>query len=69
MHLHRNVPGVLARVNSVLAEHDVNIEAQLLGTRDQLGYSLTDIHVDYARDVVRVLQELPETVRLRVLLP
>ena len=67
LHLHRNVPGVLARVNSVLAEHDVNIEAQLLGTRDQLGYSLTDIHVDYARDVVRELQELPETVRVRVL--
>jgi D-3-phosphoglycerate dehydrogenase len=67
LHLHRNVPGVLARVNSVLAEHDVNIEAQLLGTRDQLGYSLTDIRVDYARDVVRELQELPETVRVRVL--
>jgi D-3-phosphoglycerate dehydrogenase / 2-oxoglutarate reductase len=67
LHLHRNVPGVLARVNSVLAEHDVNIEAQLLGTRDQLGYSLTDIRVDYARDVVRELRELPETVRLRVL--
>jgi D-3-phosphoglycerate dehydrogenase len=67
LHLHRNVPGVLARVNSVLAEHDVNIEAQLLGTRDQLGYSLTDIHVDYARDVVRELQGLPETVRVRVL--
>jgi D-3-phosphoglycerate dehydrogenase len=67
LHLHRNVPGVLARVNSVLAEHDVNIEAQLLGTRDQLGYSLTDIRVDYARDVVRELRELPETVRVRVL--
>src|SRR3954471_19539142 len=67
LHLHRNVPGVLARVNSVLAEHDVNIEAQLLGTRDQLGYSLTDIRVDYARDVVRELPGLPETVRVRVL--
>jgi D-3-phosphoglycerate dehydrogenase / 2-oxoglutarate reductase len=67
LHLHRNVPGVLARVNSVLAEHDVNIEAQLLGTGDQLGYSLTDIRVDYARDVVRELRELPETVRVRVL--
>ncbi len=66
LHLHRNVPGVLARVNSILADHGVNIDAQLLGTRDQLGYSLTDIRVDYERAVVRELQELPETVRVRV---
>jgi D-3-phosphoglycerate dehydrogenase len=67
LHLHRNVPGVLARVNGVLAEHGVNIEAQLLGTRGDLGYSVTDIRVDYERDVVRELTVLPETVRLRVL--
>ena len=66
LHLHRNVPGVLARVNSVLAGHGVNIEAQLLGTRDAFGYSLTDIRVDYEQDVVRELTDLPETVRLRV---
>jgi D-3-phosphoglycerate dehydrogenase / 2-oxoglutarate reductase len=67
LHLHRNVPGVLARVNSVLAGHGVNIEAQLLGTRDELGYAVTDIRVDYEQDVVRELTDLPETVRLRVL--
>ncbi|MGZ4613298.1 MAG: phosphoglycerate dehydrogenase [Kineosporiaceae bacterium] len=67
LHLHRNVPGVMARVNSVLAGHGVNIEAQLLGTRDDLGYSVTDVRVDYERDVVRELTDLTETVRLRVL--
>jgi len=67
LHLHRNVPGVLARVNGVLAGHGVNIEAQLLGTRDDLGYAVTDVRVDYEQDVVRELTRLPETVRLRVL--
>jgi D-3-phosphoglycerate dehydrogenase len=66
-HLHRNVPGVLAAINGVLAQHGVNVEGQLLGTRGEEGYVLTDIGVDYSEDVLQELQELPETVRLRVL--
>ncbi len=45
-HLHANTPGVLATVNSVLAHHGVNIEAQVLSTRDHLGYLLTDVGTD-----------------------
>jgi D-3-phosphoglycerate dehydrogenase len=66
-HLHTNTPGVLAAMNGFLAEHDVNIEGQVLVTRDQLGYALTDVSADYAPEVVRALAEMPETVRLRVL--
>ena len=66
-HLHQNVPGVLAAINSVLAEHGVNVEGQLLGTRGESGYVLTDIGVDYADEVLERLRALPETVRLRVL--
>jgi D-3-phosphoglycerate dehydrogenase / 2-oxoglutarate reductase len=66
-HLHRNVPGVMAEINSVLAHHHVNVEAQLLGTRGDLGYALTDIAIDYADAVVARLREMDATVRLRVL--
>ncbi|HQR81185.1 MAG TPA: phosphoglycerate dehydrogenase [Actinomycetota bacterium] len=66
-HLHNNVPGVLAAINSVLAEHGVNVEGQLLGTRGESGYVLTDIGVDYSDQVLEQLRALPETVRLRVL--
>jgi D-3-phosphoglycerate dehydrogenase len=66
-HLHHNVPGVLAEINSVLAAHDVNVEAQLLATRGELGYALTDIGIDYPDDVVARLREMDPTVRLRVL--
>ena len=66
-HLHRNVPGVLAEINSVLADHQVNVEAQLLGTRGDLGYALTDIGIDYPDAVVARLTEMDATVRLRVL--
>jgi D-3-phosphoglycerate dehydrogenase len=66
-HLHRNVPGVMAAINSVLADHQVNVEAQLLGTRGDLGYALTDIAIDYADAVVARLREMDATIRLRVL--
>jgi D-3-phosphoglycerate dehydrogenase len=66
-HIHRNVPGVLAEINSVLARHGVNVEAQLLGTRGDIGYALTDIGIDYPDRVVEQLRVLRPTVRLRVL--
>ena len=45
----------------------MNVEGQLLGTRGDVGYVLTDIGVNYAEEVLEQLRELPETVRLRVL--
>ncbi|HEX3898439.1 MAG TPA: phosphoglycerate dehydrogenase [Mycobacteriales bacterium] len=67
VHLHHNVPGVLATINGVLAENKVNIEGQLLGTRGELGYVITDIGVDYPSGVPDDLAAMAETVRLRVL--
>lgn len=67
VHLHHNVPGVLATINGVLAENKVNIEGQLLGTRGDLGYVITDVAVDYPAGVPDELMAMPETVRLRVL--
>ncbi|WNB84869.1 phosphoglycerate dehydrogenase [Cellulomonas sp. ATA003] len=66
-HLHRNTPGVLAAVNATLAEHGVNIEGQLLGTRGDIGYVVTDVNSDVAPDAVEALLRMPQTVRLRVL--
>ena len=66
-HLHHNVPGVLASINGLLADHKVNIEAQLLGTRGDLGYVLTDVSVDYPPEVLDALASMDETVRVRLL--
>lgn len=67
-HLHRNVPGVLARVNGILAEHEVNVEAQLLGTRGDLGYLVTDSISGTTQAIVDEIRALPETIKLRVIL-
>jgi len=66
-HIHHNVPGVLARINGVLAEHKVNIEGQLLGTRGDVGYVLTDIAADDPAALLTELESLEETVRVRLL--
>ena len=61
------MPGVLATINGVLADNKVNIEGQLLGTRGDIGYVITDVAADYPASVPQELAGLAETVRLRVL--
>ena len=67
MHLHRNVPGVLAAINRVLADHGVNVEGQLLRTRDELGYVITDIGTSYTDEVLTELRDMDVTIRLRTI--
>jgi len=66
LHLHRNVPGVLATVNGVLADFGVNIEGQVLSTRGELGYVITDVAGPLTDEVCDKLAGLAETVRLRI---
>jgi D-3-phosphoglycerate dehydrogenase / 2-oxoglutarate reductase len=66
-HVHRNVPGVLAKVNGMFAEHGVNVDSQSLSTSGEVGYLVTDINSDYTPEILERLQQLPETIRLRVL--
>ncbi|KNX36858.1 phosphoglycerate dehydrogenase [Luteipulveratus halotolerans] len=67
MHFHTNTPGVLAKVNSVLAAHDVNIDGQMLATHGQTGYVVTDVAQGLSEAVLTELQAMPETVRLSVI--
>ncbi|MDM7856171.1 phosphoglycerate dehydrogenase [Cellulomonas alba] len=66
-YLHRNVPGVLAAVNATLAEHGVNIEGQLLATRGEIGYVVTDAGSPVDEAAIAALRSRPESVRLRLL--
>ncbi|CAI9410572.1 MULTISPECIES: phosphoglycerate dehydrogenase [Aestuariimicrobium] len=66
LHLHRNVPGVMARLNQLFAEHGANIGSQQLSTKGDYGYSVTDIS-DVDTDLVQKLEQMPETIRARIL--
>jgi len=67
LHLHVNTPGVLATVTSLLAEHGINIDGQLLATSGPLGYVVTDVAATDLSALTGALLAMPETVRLRVL--
>jgi D-3-phosphoglycerate dehydrogenase / 2-oxoglutarate reductase len=67
LHVHQNVPGVLATLNGLLANAHVNIEGQVLSTRGEFGYVITDVAGRLTGELVDKLESLPETVRVRVL--
>jgi D-3-phosphoglycerate dehydrogenase len=67
LYLHRNTPGVLATVDGLLAEHNINIVGQLLATAGDYGYVVTDVAGPLSDDACAQLDALPVTVRLRVI--
>jgi D-3-phosphoglycerate dehydrogenase len=67
IHCHENVPGILARINQVLADHSINIVGQYLKTNPSIGYVITDIDKEYDKEVIRDLRAIENTIRFRVL--
>jgi D-3-phosphoglycerate dehydrogenase len=66
-HLHRNIPGVLAEANSIVARYSINVEGQILGTRGEVGYVLTDIGSEFPEELVKELEAMDATISLRTL--
>ena len=67
IHIHHNVPGVLADINQTLAAHQVNILGQYLKTNEHIGYVITDVDREYDQDVIKALRAVGQTIRFRVL--
>ncbi|PTX17981.1 D-3-phosphoglycerate dehydrogenase [Pontibacter mucosus] len=67
IHIHANVPGVLASINQVLAQNQVNILGQYLKTNERVGYVITDIDKAYDKQVVNDMKQVPHTIKFRIL--
>ena len=67
LHLHRNVPGVLAEINKVFAASRINIASQFLQTNEAIGYVVIDIDAEYSDMALVKLAEVSGTIRSRVL--
>ncbi|HEY9117293.1 MAG TPA: phosphoglycerate dehydrogenase, partial [Roseivirga sp.] len=67
IHIHANKPGILAKINKVLAEHDANIDGQYLKTNESVGYVITDINKAYDKDLIKALKNIEHTIKFRVL--
>lgn len=67
LHIHKNIPGILAKTNNIFAENHINILGQYLKTNDKIGYVITDVDKKYDKKVLDVLKHIPDTIRFRVL--
>jgi len=68
IHIHRNVPGMLGRVNSVFSGRHLNIVGQYLQTDGDLGYVVVEIASDQDCDAVLAeLRRLDGTIRARLI--
>jgi len=67
IHIHENVPGVLANINNVLAGNHVNILGQYLKTNEHIGYVITDIDKEYDKNLIADLKSVPHTIKFRIL--
>ena len=69
LHIHRNMPGMLSRINEVFSRENVNIDGQYLQTNADIGYVVVDVSTDelQAAALKDALAGIPGTLRTRVL--
>lgn len=67
LHFHRNVPGVLSKMHTLIASLGANISAEYLRTREDMGYVVLDVDPTDATKVLEGLRAIPETIRVRLL--
>jgi D-3-phosphoglycerate dehydrogenase len=67
IHIHKNKPGLLAKINAILAKHKINITGQYLKTNETLGYVITDVSKKYDNEVINELKKIEATIKFRVI--
>jgi len=67
IHIHKNVPGIMAQMNAVFAKHNINIVGQFLMTNPEIGYVITDINAEYDKQLFKALKTIEHTIKFRVL--
>ncbi|OIN59021.1 phosphoglycerate dehydrogenase [Arsenicibacter rosenii] len=67
LHIHTNMPGILARMNNIFAKYNINIRGQYLKTTEDIGYVITDVAKNYSDEVVEELKAIDNTIKFRLL--
>jgi D-3-phosphoglycerate dehydrogenase / 2-oxoglutarate reductase len=63
LNVHRNEPGVIARMNADFAAAGLNIVAQHLQTRGAIGYVITDVDAGIPAELLQKLRTEPAVIR------
>jgi D-3-phosphoglycerate dehydrogenase len=64
--VHRNEPGVLGEINSIVSEEGANIQAQYLSTDENIGFLLMDVEEINAKMLVKKIALLERSIKTRL---
>jgi D-3-phosphoglycerate dehydrogenase len=67
LNIHRNVPGVLSSINTIIAQMGGNIQAQYLNTLGDVGYLIIDVDQQISQAVKSKIDELASSIKTRLL--
>ncbi len=67
LHIHKNIPGVLSEINTVLSGNNINVLAQYLKTNERIGYVVLDINQKFTQENFALLKNVKGTLNARVL--
>jgi len=67
LNIHKNVPGVLSSINTIIAQMGGNIRAQYLNTLGDVGYLIIDVDQEISQAVRGKIDELSTSIKTRLL--
>jgi D-3-phosphoglycerate dehydrogenase len=66
-HIHHNVPGMLEKINFVIAKYSLNVASQMLQTEGKIGFVLLDLDLlEIDQSIINELQEINHTIAVRI---
>lgn len=66
MNIHKNEPGALGKINTIIAESGTNIEAQFLSTDAEVGYLVIDVHASKAEELCVAIDKCAASIKTRI---
>lgn len=65
MNIHKNVPGVMGEINSIVSEYGMNIQSQYLSTDPGLGYLVMGLQGPHGQEVADRVAQLETNIKTR----
>ncbi|MGE3608389.1 MAG: phosphoglycerate dehydrogenase [Bacteriovoracaceae bacterium] len=66
LNVHKNEPGVLGEINTIISQAGANIEGQYLSTDKEIGYLVMDVHSTHVDTISKEIENLKRSIRTRV---
>ncbi|WP_372871194.1 phosphoglycerate dehydrogenase [Shewanella sp.] len=67
LHIHKNRPGILIKINQAFSEKGINISAQYLQTTAEIGYVVMEVDTHQAEEALEQMRAIEGTIRTRLL--